>query len=112
MNKNGMALVTLAISVVIIMILSLAVVTNINNNNLIDTAKNVVGEYNLKNIEQAANMAYYNIYFDNLKNGERKSITVPELTARMIQDGIKEEILDNFNISISNGNITVTKKDN
>ena len=82
MNKNGMALVTLAISVVVIMILSLAVITNINNNNLIDKAKNVANEYSLKNIEQAANIAYYNIYFDNLKNGTRTAITVQELRNR------------------------------
>ena len=112
MNKRGMSLVTLVVTVLIIMILSLAIVTNLNNTRLIETAENVVGEYNLKNIEQAANVAYYNIYFDNLKHGSRSTITVNELKERMIKDGIKGEVLDKFNLSINNGNIIVTKKDN
>ena len=110
MNKKGMTLVTLAIVIVLMIIIAGVVIINLNNTDVISKAQGAVEQYNLKNTEQYANMAYYNVYFDNLKNGIRRTVTVQELKQRMIQDGFSSSELEKYNIVIENGEIKISIK--
>ena len=94
------------------MILSLTIVTKINNESLFETVQDIASEYSLKGVEQAANVAYHNIYFENLRKGIRKIITVPDIKARMIKNGIKEEELNLYDITINNGDVYISRKSN
>lgn len=108
--KKAMSLVTLVITIIVMIILASVTIINLSKNNIINEAQNATNSFNLKNIEQLANMAYANVYFDNLTKGIRRELTSDEIRARMIKDGTKEEDMNKFNIKIVNGDVIVSIK--
>lgn len=111
MNKKGMSLITLAITVIVLIIVTDAIIMSLNNTGIIEKAESVVEDMNLKNIQQLANMAYANIYFDNLKQGIRRDITAEEIYNHMLKAGTKQEELDKYEITVENGDVFVTLKE-
>lgn len=109
--KKGMSLVTLVITIIVMIILASIAIINLSRNNIINEAQNATNSFNLKNMEQLANMAYANVYFDNLTKGIRRELTPEEIRARMIKDGVKAEDLNKFNIEIINGDVKVSIKE-
>ena len=111
MKKEGMSLITLIITVVILIIITGVTIVGIENTGIIDKAEMVVDDMNLKNLEQLANMSYANIYLENLSKGIRRAITGEEVRGRMLEDGAKEEELIKYDIIVENGDVFVTLKE-
>lgn len=111
MNKKGMSLITLIITVIILVIVTSVIIIGIENTRIIDKAEMVVEDMNLKNFEQLANMSYANIYLENLSKGIRREITGEEIRARMLKDGADEEQLNKYDITVENGDVFVKIKE-
>lgn len=108
--KKGMSLITLVITVILMIIIAGTAIVTLSKSNVIEKAQDATNSFNLKSIEQLANMAYANIYFDNLTEGIRRELTSEEICARMIKDGADENMLSKFNIEVINGDIKVSVK--
>ncbi len=111
MKKEGMSLITLVITVVVLIIITGVTIIGIENTGIIDKAEMVVEDMNLKNLEQLANMSYANIYLENLSKGIRREITGEEVKERMLKDGVKEEALSKYDIIVENGDVFVKVKE-
>lgn len=111
MKKQGMSLIMLVIIVVVLAIITSVIIIGIENTGIIDKAEAVVQDMNLKNLEQLANMAYANIYLDNLSKGIRREITGEEVRARMLKDGADEKELNKYDVTVENGDVFVTVKE-
>lgn len=110
MNKKGMTIPTLIITLVIVTAFAL-ITEYILNNNYINQQIELVGEeYNFIKVEQLANMAYSNVYFSNLRKGIRKEVTVKELIDRMVKDGAPIEELNAYEFKIKDGEVYITLK--
>lgn len=111
MKKEGMSLITLIITVIVLVIITGVTIIGIENTGIIDKAEMVVEDMNLKNFEQLANMSYANIYLENLSKGIRREITGEEIRARMLKDGADEEQLNKYYITVENGDVFVKLKE-
>lgn len=109
--KKGMSLITLVITITLMIIIATVSIVNLSNSNVIKEAENATNSFNLKSVEQLANMAYANIYFDNLTQGIRRELTPDEIRTRILKDGADENIVNKFNIEIINGDIKVSIKE-
>lgn len=107
-NKKGISLIILVITIIIMIIIASSIMVNLVNTNIINQAEEVVQDINLKNMQHIANMAYANIYLDNLSDGIRRELTAEEIRLYMIKDGIDEEKLANYDIVVENGNVIVS----
>ena len=83
----------------------------LNKNNM----RSVIAETNidmeLLNLQQLANMAYSNIYFENLRNGIRRELTSEEICNRMLKNGIGDININKYNITVKNGDVFVVAKE-
>lgn len=112
MKKRGMSLITLIITVIVLVIVTGVTILGIENTGIINKAEMVVEDMNLKNLQQLANMAYANIYLDNLYKGVRREITADEIRTCMLKNGAKEEDLNQYEITVENGDVFVTFRNN
>lgn len=110
MKKEGMSLITLTISVIVLIIIANVTIMSLENTGIISKAEMVVEDMNLKNLEQLANIAYANVYMDNLSHGIRRTITSDEVRKRMLKNGVEEEKLDKYIITVENGDVFVKVK--
>ena len=110
MKKYGMSLMTLILMIILMIIIGGVIVVNIKDTGIIDKAEQAVNDMNLKNVQQSANMAYADVYFDNLVSNTRRDLTAEEIRARMIQNGMEEEILNKYDIVVEDGDVFVTPK--
>lgn len=108
--KKGMSLITLVITIIVMLIIATASIVILSKSNVIEEAQNATNSFNLKSVEQLANMAYANIYFNNLTKGIRRELTSEEICERMVKDGADETMLSKFNIEVINGDIKVSVK--
>ena len=111
MSKKAMSLLVLVITVVIMIIVVSVTMVSLESTGIIDKAEQAVEGINLKNIQQLANMAYANVYFDNLTKGIRRDLTSEEIRARMIKDGLDEQELDLYEIVVKDGDVYVSIKE-
>ena len=112
MNKKGMNLITLVVMLFLTMgclTITVQIVTKIDVHKNIERASN---NMDLLNIQEQANMAYANIYFDNLRKGIRRELTAQEIRLRMLKDGTGDIDLSKYNISVQDGNVIVSLKQN
>lgn len=107
MNKKAMSLVTLVLTVVAMMILASLAINFKVDTNVFD---GVLSDMDLKNFQQLANMAYANIYRENLTVGTRRELTADEIRTRMIKDGANEQELESYHITVKNGDVFVTPR--
>lgn len=111
MKRKGMSLITLIITVIILVIVTSVIIIGIENTGIIDKAELVVEDMNLKNLEQLANMAYANIYLDNLSKGIRRDITAEEVREHILKNNSNEEELSKYDIIVENGEVFVKVKE-
>ena len=111
MKKSGMSLMTLVITVILMIIIAGVAIVNLSKSDIIDKAEQAVDDMNLKNIQQIANMAYADIYFDNLISNIRRELTAEEIRERMIQNGMEEDELNKYDIVVEDGDVFVTIKE-
>lgn len=110
MNKKGMNLSTLVIMMVIMIAFMGFWKVGITKTNLIQKAKVINEDVNLLSIQELANMAYADIYFDNLTRGVRRELTAEEIRIRMLKNGTGEIDINLYNIVVANGDVFVTPK--
>ena len=108
MNKNGMSLTTLVVVMIVVIGIMYLFILGLAKTNLVQEVKATNAEMDLLNVQQLANMAYANIYLDNLRQGIRRELTSSEVRARMLKNGMGEIDLNKYNIIIENGDVFVT----
>ena len=111
MKKEGMSLIVLIITVIVLAIIAGVIIIGIKNTGIIDRTESVVQDMNLKNLEQLANMSYANIYLENLSKGIRKEITGEEVRLRMLKDGADEKELNKYDVTVENGDVFIKAKE-
>lgn len=111
MNKKAMSLITLVITIIVMVIIAGVVIIGIEASGIIEKEENTVADMDLKNIQQLANMAYANIYFENLTKGIRRELTADEIRVRIIKDGVEEQEMEAYEITVEDGDVFVTLKE-
>lgn len=111
MKKDGISLIILAITVIVLVIMASVIIIGIENTGITNKTEIVVQDMNLKNLEQLANMSYANIYLDNLSQGIRSEITGEEVRRSMLKNGANEQELSKYDIIVENGDVFVILKE-
>ncbi len=111
MNKRGMSLITLLIVTLVLLIVFAVTLMTIVKTTVIQGLENTSENMDLLNFQQLANIAYASVYFENLHNGIRRELTVEEVRTRMIKNGTDEIELEKYEISIENGDVFITVKE-
>ena len=111
MNKKAMSLITLVITIIVMMILASVVIIGIEKTGVIAKAESAVADMDLKNFQQLANMAYADIYFENLTKGIRRELTAEEIRLKIIENGADELKLNLYEIKVEDGDVYVTLKE-
>lgn len=111
MDKKGMSLVTLVMMLVIIISVMYLSVFGLTKMNEMPVVEKTNANMDLLNLQQLANMAYSNIYFENLRQGVRRELTAEEIRSRMLKNGTGEIDLSKYNIVVENGDVFVSVKE-
>lgn len=110
MRKNGMTIIALIICIIVMIILAGAVVIGLSKSDIINKAQQATDDMNLKNVQQIANMSYAEVYFANLTKGIRRTIESEELITTMIKNGITEQEITKYDVTIAHGDVEVSPK--
>jgi len=108
MKKKGMSLLTLIFVVCILAGSMYVYMIGLAKINLIQSIEKTNQDMELLNVQQLANMAYSNIYFDNLRQGVRRELLADEIRTRMLRNGVGEIDLSKYMIVVENGDVFVT----
>lgn len=111
MKKRGMSLITLVITVGVCVALARITIMFVGEEQIMDVAGPAIQDIQLINIQELANMAYYRIYTNNLTKGVRKEITAKEIRENMIKNGTEVLQLNKYNITVKDGDVFVTLKE-
>lgn len=111
MNKKGMSLVTLSLTLIAIIGVMYACVIGITKTNLVKSLEKTGQSMDLLSVQEMANTAYASIYFDNLTQGIRRELTPLEIRTRMQRNGTGNIDLSKYNITVENGSVFVTPKE-
>lgn len=111
MNKKGMSLATLVLVLFVAIGILYACVIVIAKTNLVKSLETPKQSMELLSVQEMANMAYANIYFDNLTRGIRRELTPLEIRNRMQKNGTGNIDLNKYNITVKNGDVFVTLKE-
>ena len=96
MQKKGISLIVLVITIIVMIILAAAIIISLNNTGIISNANKAVDETNEKTVQEIANLAWGEAY----TNGER---TVAGLKSAV------EKALENNNVDTKDYIINVTE---
>lgn len=110
MNKKGMTFITLVITIIVLIILGSAIIGGIEDSGIIGKAEKAVTDMDESALQQMANIAYANIYFDNLTKGIRRDLTAEEIRQRMIKNGADAQKLATYEITVKDGDVYVKPK--
>lgn len=95
----------LIITIIVMIILATAIIISLGNNNIISQANTAVKDTNLKNIEEAANIALGQVLLDN------NEPDIGKIREKMKDNGISDTELNKYNITYNNnGKVDVTVK--
>lgn len=111
MKKYGMNLITLAITVSITFGAMYISLQGLYKTNLIVAVENKSMDIDLLNLQELANMAYSNIYFENLRSGIRRELTADEIRDKMMENGIGDIDINKYDITVKKGDVFVTIKE-
>lgn len=112
MKKTGMSLVTLVITVAVLVALTRLTIMTLDKEKIAEKVAPMMQDVQWKNMQQLANMAYSRIYTANLRKGIRKDITAKEIREDMIKNGVEALELNEYKITVKDGDVFVTLKDN
>lgn len=110
MNKKGMNLITLTITLVLIMFFMAVVVQIVTKMGAQMSIEKTSANMDLLNIQEQANIAYASIYFDNLRQGVRRELTPEEIRLHMLKKGTGDIDLSMYNIVVKDGDVFVSIK--
>ena len=112
MNKKAMSLVTLTLTIIVMVILASVITVGIKNTGIIQGTQGVIQDMDLEHFQQLANMAYARVYFSNLAKGVRRELTADEIRINMIKNGADEHKLEEYTMTVQDGDVFVTTKYN
>ena len=101
MNKKGISLIVLIITIIIMVILSTAVIISLNNNGIIGKATNAVKAANLAEVKELAQVAWAEGYLANKRGTYLNDYVLSVLRNNNIDTS-------NYNIVVTNRGVTVT----
>jgi len=111
MKKRGMNLITLVITVAVVIGVMYISFQALYRTNLINAVGDNAVDMDMLNLQQLANIAYSNIYFENLRSGIRRELSSDEIRERMLKNGIGDIDINKYNITVKSGDVFVTIKE-
>ena len=104
-KKQGISLIVLVITIIVMIILAATVVISLSNTGIIDRAGKAVDLTNEASVQDLAALTWADAYM----NDKRGEALVTEVTTKLSEQGVKSE---DWNITISDTGIVVTSKAN
>ena len=104
-KKQGISLIVLVITIIVMIILAATVVISLSNTGIIDRAGKAVDLTNEASVQDLAALTWADAYMDNKRGTE----LVNEVTTKLSEQGVTAE---KWNITISDTGIVVTSKAN
>lgn len=97
-------------TIIVMLILATVIVMSLSNNNVIQKANTAVSQTNLKNMEEAANVALGDLLLENSTStsGATTEPGVDDIIAKMKENGVPEEEIAKYTIGYSNGKVSVS----
>lgn len=104
-NKNGISLIVLVITIVVMIVLSATIILSLNNTDVLDDSQLAVNESNLDEVQHLATMKWAEAFAD----GET---TQSQLQSAVLEGLYKKNIdISKYNIQVTTEGVTVTSKD-
>ena len=100
-RKQGISLIVLVITIIVMIILAASVVISLNNTGIINKANEAVDATNIKEVEQYSAL----IWAEEFMNGKRGEILKEAVLEKL------KEYIDEYDIDVTNQGISVTKKE-
>ncbi len=104
MNKKGISLITLAITILVMAILTTVIVMTTNNSGIIKNSKNTVNATNLSQVQELAQIAWINAQIDGKESqAELDEAVKSTLTANGVD-------INKYNITVTENGVKVEEK--
>ncbi len=100
MNKKGISLIVLVITIIVMIILAASVVITLSNTGIIDKANSAVNTTNVKEVEQYVQLLWSEAYMEGNKTAED--------IQTYIDSKLSQEIKDAYEIVATENGVTVT----
>lgn len=104
-KKQGISLITLVITIIIMIILAGVVILSLSNTNIFDKANEAIDEYNLKQVQSLATLKWLDAYYD-------KDINTEEEYEDYIREALENEGVNTkiYDIEADETHVTITPK--
>ena len=102
-KKQGISLIVLVITIIVMIILAASVVITLSNTGVIDRASEAVDLTNEASVQDLAALTWADAYMDNLRGQD----LIDEVTTKLSEQGVTET---NWNITVTDTGISVTNK--
>ena len=103
-RKQGISLIVLVITIIVMIILAASVVITLSNTGIIDKANQAVSESNISTIQTAAQLAWSDAYLDGKRGTELIGAVETELLKA------DKDYKQKYNVTISDTGVNVTSK--
>ncbi len=103
-NKKGISLITLAVTILVMAILTAVVVMTTNNSGIIKNSKNTVATTNLKQVQELAQVAWTNAQIEGKETTEELDAAIKN---SLTTSGVD---VNKYNIVVTENGVNVTNK--
>ncbi|MBR6688485.1 MAG: type II secretion system protein [Clostridia bacterium] len=104
-KKNGISLIVLVITIIVMIILAASIVITLSNTGVINRANEAVDKTNEKQVQALAALTWADVYMDNLRGQD----LIDKVTEELAKQGVTT---DKWDITITDTGITVDNKNN
>ncbi len=110
-NKNGISLIVLVITIIVMIILAGAIILTINNSGIISRASEAVEETNLATVKEVASLAWAEAYADGVRTVEDLADGTKGFKTR-IEEALEKNKIDveKYQLNITTSGVEVTLK--
>ncbi|MBR6613550.1 MAG: type II secretion system protein [Clostridia bacterium] len=102
-KKQGISLIVLVITIIVMIILAASVVITLSNTGVIDRASQAVDLTNESQVQDLAALTWADAYMDNLRGQN----LIDEVTTKLAEQGVTT---DDWNITVTDTGVSVTNK--
>ncbi|MBR6689241.1 MAG: type II secretion system protein [Clostridia bacterium] len=102
-KKQGISLIVLVITIIVMIILAASVVITLSNTGVINRANEAVDLTNESQVQDLAALVWADAYMDNLRGQE----LIDEVTTKLAERGVTT---DDWNITVTDTGVSVTNK--
>ena len=99
-RKNGISLIVLVITIIVMIILAASVIITLSNTGIISRANEATSVTNLKQVQQLATLIWADGYSDNLEGSQLKDYVLDNM----------QDYIDDYTIIVTDKGVTVTNK--